>query len=408
MSEKFKLIIDKYFENDSKKSDYIKLDTLSLSSQERLEIHSYCQNKGLKTESINMGIGKIINVYSLEYIKNNKNNPHFNKALNDIQIKFFCKNMNLPIPWCSVNTIDYYLEVLDKYYDNCIEKFELFKEENKNGIDISQEMKIVTTKVVNYLKTCIEKRNIKEHELLKNLKSGDKHKSPIYNGNNYGKNFVSFDIKKANFTSLRYFFPEIFNPDITNLEYKPDSNKLCSWYEFISQFTKSEFIRNCKRTREVIFGMSGFSKLVARLQEHIINEFYLYLCKNSKYFAKTKFCYKKGDELIFELPNNIENINNNLIKEINELTQNYPNFDETFHLEIFELIKIEKTKFCYKKFYNSSKIVFRMVPKNYLIQVIKHIENKLLTELDLTSVDNNGYPYTYKYSIFDAMSENQN
>ena len=63
----------------------------------------------------------------------------------------------------------------------------------------------------------------------------------IYKPTNIGRSFISIDMKKANFSSLRYYDASIFDNADT-------------WEDFISKFTDNEFIINSKSIREVIMG----------------------------------------------------------------------------------------------------------------------------------------------------------
>jgi hypothetical protein len=351
----------------------ITLDTSTLNSQERLLIHSYCEKGGLESQSQNIGDGKIIKVFSLS-ISNNK----IEKSLNKMQIKFFVKNLNLPIPYCSSDTIEYYLALLDKYYDNCLTKYKQYEKEMLDNANITYQMKKTSDEAVIYIKEYAAKHNIKNKKL--ELDPGSRKKGGIYNGDNINKRLVSFDIKKGNFTVSQLWFEDMF--------------PLKSWYDFISQFTESEFVRNSKRIREVIFGESKMSKLVHGLQEHEINAFFKFLLKEIPEFQDLQPKYKSGDELVFD----ITDLGNDIDEKIHNIIKKYPK--KIFHVELFTLKKMPNTKFYYKLFGDGT-IIFRMIPKQYIMQAIKHIENKPMTQLDLTATDNHGIPYVYTKSIFD-------
>ena len=361
----------KEIDNYDKSQESITLDTSILNSQERLMIHSYCEKAGLESQSQNVGDGKIMKIFSLD-VSNNKK-----KSLNVMQIKFFVKNLNLPVPYCSAETIEYYLELLDKYYDGCLSKYHQYKKEMLSGGNITQQMNQASDKAVVYIKDFVATHDIKNKEY--DLEPGFRIKGGIYSGVNIDRRLLSFDIKKGNFTVSQLWFENMFPK---------------SWYEFISQYSESEFVRNSKRIREVIFGESKMSKLVHSLQEHEIHAFYKFLLEAIPELKEIKPIYKSGDEMVFD----ITGLGEEFEKKINSAVSKYPK--KIFHVEFFILKKMPNTKFYYKLF-DDGKIVFRMIPKHYIMQAIKHIENKPMIQLDLTATDNHNIPYVYLKSIFD-------
>lgn len=69
-------------------------------------------------------------------------------------------------------------------------------------------------------------------------------KNNIYNETNIGGFFISVDLKKANFQTLRNINKDIaFGAD--------------TYENFIGKFTDSEYVKNSKYTREVIFGKAN-------------------------------------------------------------------------------------------------------------------------------------------------------
>ena len=68
----------------------------------------------------------------------------------------------------------------------------------------------------------------------------------VYKENNIGKSFVSIDLRKANYTSLKIF---------EELLYKTDTADFPNTYEeFIKKFTSYDYFINSKNLRQVIFG----------------------------------------------------------------------------------------------------------------------------------------------------------
>lgn len=78
----------------------------------------------------------------------------------------------------------------------------------------------------------------------KNLPSKD-----IFKPTFIGKTFISIDMKKANFSSLRYYNASIFDNATT-------------WEDFIRKFTDNDYIINSKYIREVIMGNCNPSRVI--------------------------------------------------------------------------------------------------------------------------------------------------
>lgn len=348
----------------------VELDTDTFSSSDRAIIHEYCRAVGLYTMSTNSRLGKKIKVM--------KTQPtHY--EVTDEDVEFFVKQGNLPVVHVSIDTIEYYLKVLSPYFDNCLESYRGFVKEVQSGLHAQSEMSKVFRLAIEYIQ---EKESYQA--LRKNppkLDRGEKLKTSLYQTKNVGKRFLSIDVEKGNFSVLKKNCPDIFSG---------------SWYNFVSQFTDSEFIRRSKRIREVVFGNLGFSKLANSLQEHEITAFYNHLYKH--YFDIADCLISKcGDEMIFELDDDID------IDKLNEVIGTYP--DTFYHIRYFTLRAFDDTPYFYKEYDNGS-IEPRMVPKRYMMQVLKHFEEQPITELDLTFTDKtDGHTMvaTYKHSIFDKV-----
>ena len=110
----------------------------------------------------------------------------------------------------------------------------------------------------------------------------------IFHQNNSGRKFISFDIRKANFSCLKLYDPTIFNAD--------------DWETFMSGFTTNRHIIDSKYIREVIFG-------VCNPKRHIVYE--KYVCAtalkkilemlNANGFNNPNLVFFSNDEFIFDV-----------------------------------------------------------------------------------------------------------
>ena len=161
--------------------------------------------------------------------------------------KRFISDYKLPIPLINekyffyhlglyqedYNSLEYYFELLDmigkKYGGNCNK----FLEDYYNVRD-----KIITTIVESeaFQKFNTMDMNVFTIKDRPNITSDD-----IYNNDNIGKFFISIDLKKANFQTLRNIDKDIvFGAD--------------TYEEFIGKFTDLDYIKESKYARQVIFG----------------------------------------------------------------------------------------------------------------------------------------------------------
>lgn len=107
----------------------------------------------------------------------------------------------------------------------------------------------------------------------------------IYHADNIGKDFISIDMKKANFSSMRYYNPKIFDNANT-------------WEEFLSKFTDNQHIINSKYIREVILGNCNPKR-------HITYEKYLMDCFLTKLIQSglplNSIIFFSNDEIIIDI-----------------------------------------------------------------------------------------------------------
>lgn len=294
--------------------------------------------------------------------------------ISDKHIKLFVKYTKIPITYITLDTIDYYLSVLDKYFNGCKSKWEQFKEEI-NKTDVKNDICEVSKNIIKVISTHPEYNNLIENRPV--LDSGILIKKNLYIAQNDCKRYVSFDIIKGNFSVLRLRCPGIFGG--ANI----------SWYDFVSRFTKSEFIRNSKMVREISFGKIGFAKLANLLQEHEVNNLYTHI--ENEQIKGMRLYSKSGDEIIYE----IDDVSEEYLRDI---VDRYT-IGHIFHVRVFTLHRIGCTPYYYKLYSDGTKEL-RTVPKKYVMQVIKHLDGSEINKLDLTGVDDEGNAYVYIKSIF--------
>lgn len=196
-------------------------------------------------------------------------------------------------------------------------------------------------------------------------------KSDIYKKQNTGKFFVSIDLVKANFQTLKYINPSIVD----------DSE---SYDEFILNFSDLDYIKDSKYIRQVIFGKLNPKRqlkvarfLIERIIEYIIT-MGLTECN--------QVAMASHDEFIFEIEESevqkFIDLECKLKKGIKGI------LDLDVDIEIFKLNSIED-KYFIREFLNKEGYAFSCVPAMYFAQVFKRYNNMDIEDKDLVFVHEN-------------------
>lgn len=111
----------------------------------------------------------------------------------------------------------------------------------------------------------------------------------IYNESNVGETFLSIDLKKANFQTLKH----IDNNIVLGAD---------TYEDFIGKFTDWDYVKTSKYTRQVIFGMMNPKRHITA-EKYFIHKIYefvvsYYPCLNGKCVSMST------DEIIFKLDEN--------------------------------------------------------------------------------------------------------
>ena len=135
----------------------------------------------------------------------------------------FCKDCNIPLRLYKEPYFMDRLQLYDSYY-NALDKWNIFVREldkYKCEQDYLEEYNRVKKYTVKY----------------KDLPGKD-----IFKTSNNGKLFISIDMRKANFSALKFYNRSIFDNADT-------------WEKFIERYTEDKHIVNSKYIRQVILGI---------------------------------------------------------------------------------------------------------------------------------------------------------
>ena len=208
-------------------------------------------------------------------------------------LKRFIKDYSLPIHIPTEEMINYYIDLYDPVF-NSKEKWNMFTTElGKFKFEeefLSAEHEIIT-KII---------RGIEENPIYQEFISCEMdaympiHKDiegvpfvktvNLYTPSNNGKYFISIDMKKANYQALKMFSSSlVFN---TN-----------TYEEMVAKFTDSEYFKNSKHIRQVVFGQLNMGRITR--QERYLNEKVLkYILRTG--YPKDKIITFTTDEIIIE------------------------------------------------------------------------------------------------------------
>ena len=186
-----------------------------------------------------------------------------------INEEYFFYHLNLyQKDYGSLDKYNQLLDVINKKYDGDYNKF---LEDYYNVRD-----KIITNVIEN---EAFQKFNTMDMSAFSFKERLNITSNNIYNQDNIGGFFISIDLKKANFQTLK-------NID-KNIVFGADT-----YEDFIGKFTDSEYIANSKYFRNVVFGMMNPKRhitaekyFITQIYQKVIEEF-PYLADKCAYIVK--------------------------------------------------------------------------------------------------------------------------
>jgi len=167
--------------------------------------------------------------------------------------------------------------------------------------------------------------------------------------------FISLDLKKANYQSLRYVDPSIVNNS-------KDYN------DFISQYTNYDYFKNSKKLRQIIFGNVNPSRQQT-VQKYMVSIIIQYLI-DAKICCEDDCVLTSSDEVIFKSVDIYEPLEDIL---------KHCSIDVS--LNKFQLIHLKPYNFYTQNSIDSIKL--KCVPSYFYPQVYKFVHNMPLNDRDL-------------------------
>lgn len=183
--------------------------------------------------------------------------------------------------------------------------------------------------------------------------------------------FVSYDMKKANFQTLRYANPAIVY----------DTN---TYEDFIGVFTDLDYIKNSKYTRQVIFGKLN-PKRTMTLEKWITNEFCGSLFSLLVH-TKLEYFSLNADEIILKFNGSEEEFKKLEIDPIKIFEGvEYKGSKFKLHSRHFKLAASSSILTVYEKedYLNTHRRILKGVPATYYPQVYKLLNGMEINDSDL-------------------------
>lgn len=300
-------------------------------------------------------------------------------------IRRFVKDNDLPIPIIgNCNYFNYFIHLYEKDYKSLM-KYEKLKSliekefNNKPEYFLNKYYEIRDTIIKTVENSgAYQKFNTMDMSIFSIKDKPDITANNIYNENNVGHIFVSFDLKKANFQALKYVDPKI----VINAN---------TYEEFISNFTNIDYIINSKHIRQIVFGKMNPKRHIA-VEKYIINKVYEYITETHHLMNCVSM---SNDELVFDM-DEAKKLDSLAILRINITCETIRQFIQTMlgfemNLEVFKLHKLQlccdkfkRSPYYYKEYLNKNnpKGKLMCVPMNYFAIVYKLFNNLPLQEED--------------------------
>ena len=185
---------------------------------------------------------------------------------------------------------------------------------------------------------------IKNSEVFQALNSDDMNKYPkyqirqseVYKSNNIGKEFISIDMNKANFSALVKYAKDTGTKFFDSYNYK----------DFIKQFTEHDYFAESKYIRQVVFGNCNPKRQIT-YESYLMSDLLRTLI-DTNMVLESDIYSMCSDEIIIEVSDTVD------VKAIEGYCKTFNDFPISF--EKFTLLKLTGTE-AYMKYQANDNIV---------------------------------------------------
>jgi hypothetical protein len=221
----------------------------------RVRVHKWCEDRNIHSFSKGKGDER--------YMVIEKQKRRF--TVNDSDLLEFIRENKFPIQVIQLPYLDYFLDLYEKdfqtrtKYNDFVELLKELSRRHTNFKSYRKDLMDTGSEKIRNGPAYQDFLQIKLPDVTLNVKSAN-----LYTCNaGETEYFISLDIRKANYTSYRCFYPEI----VYNTK---------TWEEFMSQMTDLDYFINSKLLRQIIFGklnMSRNAQLWKRMTARLIEVF---------------------------------------------------------------------------------------------------------------------------------------
>ena len=245
----------------------------------------------------------------------------------------FCKDCNIPLRLYKEPYFMDRLQLYDSYY-NSLDKWNIFVREldkYKCEQDYLEEYNRVKDAAIKDIKDSDGYKRFNAEDMNEyTVKYKDLPKKDIYKPSNIGKLFISIDMRKANFSALKFYDKSIFsNAD--------------AWEKFIGGYTENKHIVNSKYIRQVILGNCNPRRQVT--YEKYLMDLVLEVLIDELGYSASDIAFFSNDEIVIDMEKYKDCIRKR--KLIEWQIKGY--FNIPFRIELFYLRKITGTNGYYKE-----------------------------------------------------------
>lgn len=255
----------------------------------------------------------------------------------------FCKDCNIPLKLFKEPYFTDRLQLYDNYY-NTLDKWNTFTrelEKYKCEQDYFEEYNRVKDAAISDIKDSDGYKSFNEEDMNKySVKHSNLQSKDIFKPSNVGKLFISIDMRKANFSALKFYDKSIFSNADT-------------WEEFVGRYTENKHIVNSKYIRQVILGNCNPKRHIT--YEKYLMGLVLEVLIDELGYSASDIAFFSNDEIVINMGKYEDCINKQKILE----TVVNVRFNIPFRIELFYLHKITGTDGYYKE------LVKNIIKKEY-------------------------------------------
>lgn len=281
----------------------------------------------------------------------------------------FCKDCNIPLRLYKEPYFMDRLQLYDSYY-NVLDKWNIFVREldkYKCEQDYLEEYNRVKNAAINDIKISDGYKRFNEEDMNKyTVKYKDLPGKDIFKTSNNGKLFISIDMRKANFSALKFYNRSIFDNADT-------------WEKFIERYTEDKHIVNSKYIRQVILGNCNPKRQVT--YEKYLMGLVLEVLIDELGYSASDIAFFSNDEIVIDMGKYEDCIRKRELIE----WQIKGYFNIPFRIELFYLRKITGTNGYYKEIVKNiieREYEFKCLNNYVLPFVLRKFNGEEITEND--------------------------